>query len=80
MDILPYAQNGVLKVFVKPNKMQSVVEGYDSSRNAVIIHISAPSDKDKANRELVRFLSRMLKKRVEIVKGMRGREKYVKII
>ena len=80
MDILPYAQNGVLRVLVKPNKMRSMVEGYDAMQKALIIHIAAPPDKDKANRELIRFLSKMLKKRVEIVKGMRSRDKFVKII
>ena len=36
-------------------------------------------DKDKANKELVKFFSKLLKKKVEIIRGARGREKVLLI-
>lgn len=80
MDLAAYAQNGILKIIAKPNKMRTEIEKYDPEQRAVIVHIAAVPDKDKANKELVKFLSRALGRKVEIVKGMRSREKYIKII
>ena len=39
--------------------------------------IAAPADKDKANKELIRYLSKILKKRVRIKSGLRSRKKRI---
>jgi uncharacterized protein (TIGR00251 family) len=49
----------------------------------VKIHIAAPPVDDKANEELIKFLSDILgvpKSRIEIVAGLTGRDKLVSVI
>ena len=60
-------------VRVKPNALKTEV--LEKNENVWIIAIAAPADKDKANKELVRFLSKTLKKKVRIKSGMRSRDK-----
>ena len=52
---------------------------FDSERNAYIVEIKAPAYNNKANIELVKFLSRELKKDVKIIKGFKNREKLLRI-
>jgi len=42
--------------------------------------VKAPAHDNKANAELLRFLSKTLKKKFRIVKGMKSREKILEII
>lgn len=58
------------KVIVKPNSAKNEILSYDSERKAYIIRIKAPATKGKANRELIKFLSRELKKKVLISSGL----------
>ncbi len=74
-----YIKNNSLKIIVKPNSPKNSVIGYDSSRKAVKISIKAPTEKGKANKELIKFISKLLKRKVEIVKGLTSREKVLKI-
>lgn len=49
----------------------------------VKIHIAAPPVDDKANQELIRFLSDILgvpKSRIEIVAGLTGRDKLISVL
>ena len=62
----------ILRVRVKPNARKTEIL---KRGNCWEIAVAAPADKDKANRELIRFLSRELKRRVQIKSGLRGREK-----
>lgn len=67
------------KVIVKPNSKANEVLGYDADKKGYRIAISAPADKDKANKELIRFLSKHLGKRVFISSGLRSKEKIVSV-
>ncbi len=67
------------KVVVKPGSKSNALLGFDESRKAYVVRISAPAEKDKANKELIRFLSKELKKKVSIIKGLRSREKIIRI-
>lgn len=64
-------------VIVKPNSKKNELVGFDAERNAYIVRVSAPADKNKANVELCRFLSKKLKSRVRIISGLRSREKVI---
>lgn len=67
------------KVIVKPNSKSNEILGYDADKKAYKIAIKEPADKDKANKELIRFLSKGLKKRVFLVSGLRSKEKLVQV-
>ena len=49
------------------------------SRNAYKISIKARAEDNKANIELMKFLSKTTKKKARIVSGLRSREKIVEL-
>ena len=65
------------KIIVKPNSAKNEVLGFDKHRDAYRVNIKARAQDNKANVEVVKFLSRLLKKRVRIVSGLRSREKLI---
>jgi len=79
MNISKYITKNMLKVYVKPNSNKTEILGYDESRKAVKIVINAPPEENKANIELVKFLHKLLKKKVSIKSGLRSREKILLI-
>ena len=62
-----------LHVRVKPNAKKTEIT--QKNEKVWTVSVAAPPDKDKANKELVRFLSKVLKKKVRIKSGLRSREK-----
>ncbi|MFC1648663.1 DUF167 domain-containing protein [Nanoarchaeota archaeon] len=73
--ISEHVKDRKLKVRVKPNSNKTEIEGYDAARDAVVIKLKAPADKNKANQELVKFLSKELGRPVEIKSGHKSRDK-----
>lgn len=67
-----------LQVIVKPNARESRVLKQDG--NCWTVAIAAPPEKGRANRELIKFFSRKLKKRVKIVSGFENRSKILEIL
>ena len=68
-----------LKVKVKPNSAKNEIVSFDKNNNSLVVKIAAVPEKDKANRELIKFLSKKLKKKVRIVKGLKSREKIISL-
>lgn len=67
-----------IKVIVRPNaKKTEILERGDGFLK---IAIAAPPDKNKANKELIRFLSKELKRKVRIKSGLTSREKLVEVV
>ncbi len=69
----------IFKITVKPNAKENSILGFDSSRNAYTVSIKARPEDNKANTGIVKFPSKILKKRVSIISGLRSREKLIKI-
>ena len=67
------------KIIVKPNSSKNELLGYDDVRGAYRVNIKAKAEDNKANIEIIKFFSRMLKKKVKIVKGLKSKEKVVKV-
>ena len=59
-----YIKNNTLKVLIKPNSPKNQILGFDSNKKALRISIKAVPKKGKANKELIKFLSKLLKKNV----------------
>ncbi|MBI4980435.1 YggU family protein [Candidatus Woesearchaeota archaeon] len=77
MEIGKYVNNGTLALHVTPH----------SSRNELIeeegklkLYLHAPPEKDKANKELLKFFKKELGLKVEIISGLRSREKVVRVL
>lgn len=67
------------RIIVKPNSSRNAVLGYDKERGAYRVNIKAKPEGNKANVEVIKFLSRLLKKRVRILKGLKSREKLIQV-
>ena len=76
-DIAKYIIGGVLRVYAKPGKKKSGVVGYDEARRALVVEVGAPAEDNKANAELVRFLSRELGRPARIKSGFTGKSKRI---
>lgn len=68
------------KIIVKPNSRENKIEGFDKDRNAYRISIKSKPEDNKANIEVIKFLSKLLKKKVKIASGFKSKEKIVEII
>lgn len=66
-----------LQVKVKPNAGKTEILSQEG--NSMVISVAAPPEKGKANLELIKFLSRKLKKQVKIVCGFGNPSKIVEI-
>jgi uncharacterized protein (TIGR00251 family) len=67
------------KIIVKPNSSKNKILGFDKAKNAYRVRIHAKPEDNKANIEIVKFFSKLLKKKVRIIKGLKGREKVIKV-
>ena len=67
------------KVLIKPNSKESKIIGFDQARKAYKIAIKAKAQDNKANIELIKFLSKKLRKKVSIKSGLKSREKLIEI-
>jgi uncharacterized protein (TIGR00251 family) len=67
-------------VIAKPNSPKNKILGYDSERKAYKVAIAAPAKDGKANIELVKFLSKELKKKVKIKSGFTGKRKIISVL
>ena len=67
----------IFKVIVKPNSRKNGILGYDEERQAYIISIKEKAEDNKANIELIRFLSKILGRKARIKSGLKSREKLI---
>ncbi|MDP2750912.1 MAG: DUF167 domain-containing protein [Nanoarchaeota archaeon] len=77
--IKKYLQNNRLTIHVKPNSSSNEIISYDENKKALKVNIAAAPDKDKANKEVIKFFSKILKKKVRIAAGLRSREKIIEL-
>ncbi len=80
MDLKDFVKGDSLRVLAKPGAKRTEILGYDESRKALRIAVAAPADKNKANEELLKFVSRHLKRRVAIKTGATSKEKLLKLL
>ena len=67
------------KVIVKPNSKENKIIEFNKDSNTYKIQIKAKPEDNKANIELIKFLSKELKKKIRIASGFRSKEKIVEI-
>ncbi len=78
-EVEKYIKNGKLAIVAKPNATETEVLGYDENKKALRVSVAAVPDKDKANKEIIKYFSKLLKKKVMILSGAKSREKILKI-
>jgi len=70
----------IIKLIVKPNSAKNFIEGICLDR--VKIRITGPPEKGKANKELIKFISKKLeipKKNIKIISGEKSQLKILEI-
>ena len=76
MEFLRETKEGtILLIYVHPKAKKNKIEGIDEWRGRLKVKIKAPPVEGKANREVVKFLSKLLGVEVSILRGETGREK-----
>ena len=68
------------KIIVKTNSNKTEILGFDKDKKAYRISIKARPEKGQANKEIIRFLSKELKKQVRIASGLSSKEKLIKTV
>ncbi len=66
-------------VIAKPSSKENNIH-FDKERNAYIVQVKAKPEDNKANIEIIRFLSKLTKKRARIVSGLKSKEKIVELV
>jgi len=65
------------KIIVKTNAPKNEILGYDKGMQAYRVAIKEKPEDNKANIEIIKFFSRLLKKRVRIITGLKSKEKVI---
>ncbi len=68
------------KVIVKTNSGKNEIVSYDKIKKAYRINLNAKPIEGEANKELIKFLSKELKKNMRIVSGFRSKEKIIELL
>jgi uncharacterized protein len=79
MEIEKHIKNGFLKIIVKTNSPKTEIIEYDETRQALKVNVHAQPIDGKANIEIIKYFSKLLKKKVEIKSGKTGKEKFLRI-
>ncbi|MFW6014763.1 MAG: DUF167 domain-containing protein [Candidatus Nanoarchaeia archaeon] len=77
--ISEYIKDGKLKVIIKPNSKKNEVIGFDKENQGLRISIKEPAEKDKANRELLKFITKETGKKASIKSGAKSKTKILEI-
>jgi len=70
-------KESIFKIIIKPNSTTNKIIGFDKRRNVYLIRIKAKPENNEANLELIKFLTKVLGKRVKIKSGFKSREKLI---
>lgn len=78
MKLDDYIADSKLRIKVRSASKKTEIKGVKDG--VVLVNIVAPADKNKANLEVVKFFSKLLKKQVRIKSGLKSREKVLLIL
>ncbi|MDP3065653.1 MAG: DUF167 family protein [Methanobacteriaceae archaeon] len=70
----------LVDIEVAPRSDIFALKGYNSWRKTLEVQIKSPPLKGKANKELIKEFSKLTDRPVEIVSGLKSRQKTLKII
>ena len=67
-----------IKIIVKTNSKKTQILSFDKERKAYKVEVKAPPEKNKANIEIEKFFSKLLKKQVRITSGRTSKTKILR--
>ena len=77
IKISNYIKDNKIHVLVKPNSPKTEITGIKD--NILKLNVKAKPEKGLANKEIIKFFTKLLKKKITIAKGLKRREKILKI-
>jgi len=76
MDIQKYIKNNLLRIKVRPNSSKTELM---EENGGLKLYLKAVPDKNKANKELMKFFKKEFNLNVTIKSGLTSREKVLKV-
>ena len=67
------------KIIVKANSSKNEILEYDEIKKGYRANIKAKAEDNEANKEIIKFLSKTIGKRVIIKSGLRSKEKIIEV-
>ena len=84
MKVDRFVKEGLLKIRVVPNSSREELVGEmregDTGAEGLRLYLKARPEKGKANLAVVKFFKKELGLKVEIVSGLKGREKVLRVL
>lgn len=68
------------KIIVKTKAKNNEITEFDKEEQSYRLNIKAIPQKGNANKEIIKFLSKLLKKQVRIIKGLKSKKKTIETI
>jgi len=78
-DIEKYIQNNHLKIIIRPNSPKTEITDFDKNKQALRVNVKALPEKGKANQAIIKFFSKLLKRKISIISGLKSKEKILLI-
>lgn len=66
-------------IIAKTNSSKTEIISWDEDKKALRLNVHAKPENNEANVEIVKFFSKLLRKKVSIKSGTRSKEKLLKI-
>lgn len=80
MKAIKEIEDGILvDIEVSPNASKFEISGYNIWRERIEIRVKSIPQKGKANKEIIKEFSKLTKKDVEIISGLKSHHKTLKI-
>lgn len=68
-----------INIIVKPNSPKTGIKEFDSEKQAYRVNIKAVPEKGEANKEVIKYFTKLLRKDVKITSGLKSRKKVLRI-
>ena len=78
MNINDYIKDNKLKIAVKTNSPKTEITSYDKTKNTIKLNVKAQPEKGKANTEIIKFFTKLTKKKTSIISGKTSKQKTLK--
>jgi len=79
VDVTKYIEKGKLSLIVKAGASKNKIVGWDNEKKALRVEINAKAESGKANLEIVKFFSKLVKTKVSIIIGKTGKRKVLAV-
>jgi uncharacterized protein (TIGR00251 family) len=77
MELNDAIKEGKIKIIAKPNSKETKIISYDFERKAFRIEVDAAPENNEANIEIIKFFTKLTKKKVKIKSGLTSKFKLI---